>query len=562
MRLAASIESLQQGFRQEELTLGLAIFSSRIYTADPARPWVEAIAMEGNRIAAAGSNEEVRKICGRDTEVFDLPGRLVTPGFVDAHVHFVNFGLTSQRVDLRNLSSLSACRERIRQAAALHRPGKWIVGRGWDPGRWVERRDPALLDIDDLAPHNPIMMVHASGHTVWVNSLALALSGISRKTPDPPGGRIERDPASGDLTGLIREARFLIENQIPHPTPQELREAALAAQQEALRFGITGVHSCETLRHWEVLARLQEERKLKLRVYHLLPPEDLDEAAFRQIRPGEEDGRLWFGHVKLLADGSLGSGTALLHEPYHDDPSHRGIARLSPAELRERIELSYRSGWDVAVHAIGDRALSNVLEAVAAARQGYPGPRRDRVEHAQLFRPQDLGRFRDLGLAATVQPTFIPTAWPMAERRLGPGRCRYAYACRSFLQAGIPLQLSTDAPVATINPLPGLRAAVTRQTPEGDPPGGWFPGERLTLEESIKGYTAIPAWTSRKENDLGTLARNKRADLTVFNQDLFGLPPDRWSSVEIEMTIVNGEIVYPSGKETGEPLSGGTVGSK
>jgi predicted amidohydrolase YtcJ len=520
------------------------ILSARVFTGDPERPLAEAVGIKGNRIAAVGSNEEVRSSCRGTAQLLELPGRLVTPGLVDGHCHFVSLGSTLQMVNLRNLPSLAACRERIRQGSASRRPGEWIIGRGWNQHQWDERREPTCHDLDDLVPHSPAMMVRVCGHSVWVNAMALVEAGITRETPDPPGGRIERDPISGDPTGLLHEARHLIEEVIPPPTLEESKRAALAAQQEALRVGLTGVHSPEGLQPWEALTSLDAEGKLKLRVHHLVLSDELEEAVSRGIAPGQGSERLWFGQVKLFADGSLGAGTALLHEPYSDDPSQRGIAYTEPELLREKIQLAYERGWDVAIHAIGDRGVTNALEAIAAARKVHPGAKRDRIEHVQLFRPQDLSLFRDLNVVASVQPAFVPTDWQVAERRWGRDRLRYAYAWKSLLEARIPMQFGSDAPVESINPLLGLQAAVTRQTPRGEPAGGWRPEERLDLEEGIRAYTLPSSWTSGKEHHLGTIAPGRWADLSVFQEDLFRLGPEQWPSVEAEMTVVHGEVVY------------------
>jgi hypothetical protein len=527
--------------------MDLAIFSSRIFTGNPAQPWAEALKITGNRITEVGSNADVKKTCRKDTRMLALPGRLVTPGLVDAHCHFVSLGQSYHMVDLRRTSSLAEARERVRKAAASRLPGEWIIGRGWNHYQWEEHREPTKYDLDDITPDNPVMMVRVCGHSIWVNSQALARAGITRETPDPPGGQIDKDPTHGKPTGLIREARFLIEDQIPPPTLEERKRAALAAQRQAWRCGITGVHSCETLKEWEALAALEQEGSLKLRIYHLIPPEDLEDAAARGITAGVGSDRLWFGHVKLFADGSLGSGTALLHEPYCDAPMEYGVARLEPEVLTEKIQLAYRQGYDVAIHAIGDRAVTHALEGIAAARKQHPGSHRDRLEHVQLFRPQDLPLFDQLGVVASVQPVFMSTDWATADKRWGRDRCHHAYAWKSLLQAGIRVQFGTDAPVEPISPLFGLQAAVTRQTPAGDPPGGWYPEQRLSLEESLTGYTAVAAWVARGEHTLGSLAPGKWADLTVFSQDLFHLPPEQWTSVETELTMVHGEVVYQSG---------------
>lgn len=524
-----------------------AILSARIFTGDAARPWAEALRVADDRVVALGTDREVKAACGRGARVLVLRDRLVTPGIVDAHLHFVSLGLSLQRVDLRDLPSIENCRAQVKQAVAARRPGEWIIGRGWSEQGWKEQREPAARDLDDIAPHHPVMLIRHCGHTVWLNSLAMRLTHIQAGTPDALGARIDRDADTGEPTGLLREYLKIIEREIPPPTLEERKQAALRAQREALRFGVTGVHSCETLAEWEALAAVEAEGKLKVRVHHLLPPEELEPARSRGIELGRGSDRLWFGQVKLFADGSLGSGTALLHEPYTDNPSERGLAALTPKELQERIELAYRSGGDVGVHAIGDLAVSHVLEAIEGARKRHAGPRRDRIEHVQLFQPDDLARFRDLGVVASVQPVHLLTDRPVAEKRWGMERCRYAYAWRSLLRAGVRLQFGSDAPVETINPLLSFHAAVTRQSLSGEPENGWFPGERLTLPEVIQAFTQVPAWVSRKEHQLGTLAPGKKADLVVFGQDPFRTAPGRLPSVEVEMTMVDGEILYHKG---------------
>ncbi len=525
----------------------IVILSTRIFTGDPARPWAEALCVKDDRVLAVGSNQEIKQACSRQAQVFELPGRLVTPGIVDAHLHFVNFGLSLRRVDLRDHPSIEACRQRVKAAAAHQESGEWIIGRGWSEHAWKEQRAPTALDLDDITPHHPVMLIRHCGHTVWLNSLAMAKARIGKATPDPPGARIERDGRTGEPTGLLREYRGIIEKEIPPPTLDERKQAALLAQAAALRFGVTGVHSCETLREWEALAALEKEEKLKVRVHHLLPPEELEEARSRGVKLGQGSERLWFGQVKLFADGSLGSGTALLHEPYTDNPSSRGIACLTPKELQDRIELAYQAGGDVGVHAIGDQAVTDVLQSIAGARKRCPGTRRDRIEHVQLFHPDDLPHFRDLGVVASVQPVHLLTDMPVAERKWGMDRCRFSYAWKSMLKAGVPLQFGSDAPVESINPLLSFHAALTRQSLSGEPRDGWFPDERLTLEEIIHGFTAVPAWVSRRENQLGTLAPGKKADFVVFSRDLFQTAPAHLASVEVEMTMVNGEVVYQKG---------------
>jgi predicted amidohydrolase YtcJ len=530
--------------------MALALLSTKVFTGNPVRPWAEAVGIENGRIVAVGSNAEVTAAIAGQVETVTLPGRLVTPGLVDGHCHFLNYGLYLRRVDLRDLPSLAACRERIREAVRSRAPGEWIVGRGWNHHYWEEQREPHRGDMDDIAPENPIMMVRACGHSQWLNSRALEAAKITRATPDPAGGRIDRDPATGEPTGMLRELRTFVERAIPAPSLEERRKAALLAQQRALRLGITGAHTCERYQQWEAFDALDREGALKVRIYHLLWPEDLDEAAANGVRPGCGSDRLWAGHMKLYADGSLGAGTALLHEPYTDEPGNSGLEVLSLRLLQEKIELAYRRGYDVGIHAIGDKAVTHCLLAIAAAREAHPGPRRDRIEHVQTYRPEDLTRFRELGIVASVQPCFVSTDWCVAEKRWGAARCRTGYAWRSLKDAGIPLLFGSDAPVEPMDPMLGLQAAVTRQTPDGNPPGGWHPEQRLSLEEGLQGFTAAPAWVSRREDRSGSIRVGHWADLTVFARDLFTTPPAEWTSVPVEMTVVNGEVLFQ-----GEPSS-------
>jgi predicted amidohydrolase YtcJ len=524
--------------------MDFAIFSTRIFTGNPAHPWAEALKVTDDRISHLGSNAEVKEACSPNTEMLDLPGKLVTPGLVDAHCHFMNLGRSFQLVDLRNASSLAEVRERIQKTVVSRQAGEWIIGRGWDHHKWEEQREPTRKDLDDIVPENPAMMVRACGHCICVNTAALERAGVSGRTPSPAGGKIDKDPISGEPTGILREARDIIEPHIPPLTLEARKQMALAAQEHALQRGITGVHTCESLKEWEAFAALEAEGKLKVRVYHLLPPDDLEEAAGRGITAGFGSERLWFKHAKLFADGSLGAGTALMHAPYSDDPNECGIACLEREVLEEKIKLAYSFGCDVAIHTIGDLAVTNALESIAAARKQFPGDHRDRLEHVQIYRPRDLSLFNDLEVVASVQPVFIPTDWAPADKRWGPERCRSAYAWKSMLQNGLRVQFGSDAPVEPINPIYGIHAAVTRQTVLGEPSGGWYPEQKLSLEESITGFTATAAWTSRREDKLGSITPGKWADLTVYSRDLFKLSPDDWPNVETEMTVVNGEVVY------------------
>ena len=522
--------------------MNLKIRSARIFTGNPEQPWAEAICCQDDRITAVGTDAQIAAIDGNYREI-ELPGRLITPGFVDAHTHLTTFGMTLRWIDFTDLSSLEACRERIREAIPRIAPGEWVIGRGWNHHLWPGDQEPDRHDLDDLLPNNPAMMIRICGHSIWVNSTALELSHITSDTPEPAGGKIDRD-ASGNPTGIIREAQQLIEDHIPPLSREDRKQAVLAAQEAMLRFGITGVRSMEGFECWEALHELDQEEALKLRVYHLVRPGQLQQAVSAGLMPGKGSERLWGGQLKLFADGSLGAATALLHEAYADEPDEYGLPFMTREELQKHAESAYQHGFDVAIHAIGDKAVTNALDALEAARKKYPGAWRDSIEHVQLVRPEDLERFRRLGITASMQPRFITTDHKVAMAKWGEVRCRNAYALRTVLEYGISLQFSSDTPVEPCDPRHGLYAAVTRQSADGEPAGGWFPNQCLTLAEAITGYTSRHAWSSHREHELGMLAPGRKADITVFAQDLFALQPKEWFAVDTEMTIVNGEIAY------------------
>lgn len=519
-----------------------AIYSSTVFTGIPDKLWAEAVGIKNGCIAVVGTNQEV-KAALPDARAIELPGRLVTPGFVDAHCHLVGFARTQLMIDLNGLTSLKACRDRIQEFVSKATPGQWILGRGWNHNLWAEARTPTKKDLDDISPDNPLMMIRTCGHSEWLNSRALERAGITRESPDPPGARFDRDPA-GDLTGLLHEARELISEFIPPFGEAELKTALAKAQSKILQLGLTGLHSCESLAEWKMLKEMDKKGDLKMRVHHLVQSYDLAEFDERNLAWTSGNQRLWIGHLKLFADGSLGSGTALMHDAYTDEPGNFGIHCLDAAELKENVLEAYKRGLSVAIHAIGDKASTNALNAIAHGREQYPGPWRDRIEHVQLCREQDLARYREMGIVASVQPVFVQSDWHVADRRWGSDRCSKAYAWKKLVEMGIPIQFGSDAPVESNRPVIGLQAAVLRQTSDLKPEGGWQPAQKLTLEESLTGFTRTAAYTSQKEDHLGSLKPGNWADLTVFEKDLTITPAREWHDVEVEMTIVDGDIVY------------------
>ena len=527
----------------------LALLSTKIFTGEDNRPWAEALAVDNGRIVKVGTNEEITDFCTADFERIELPGRLIVPGLVDGHLHFLKYGQSFTMVDLQKVASIEACRERVRVAVSQARPGDWIVGWGWNHHIWEEGREPHKTDLDDIAPENPVILSRMCGHSAWVNSRALEIAGIDRNTPNPPGGRYEHDPVTGDLTGVVREKAEAIKDCIPEPTSEDLKNMALTAQREAFRRGITGVHTLESLNEFKVWKNLDEQGLLKIRIHHTLPPAQLPEALAMGLKPALGSDRLWFGGVKMFTDGSLGSGTALMFEEYSDEPGNFGIEFTPLSELKDCMLTAYEHGCDAAIHAIGDRGIHTALETYAAGRAKYPGDHRDRVEHCQCFRDEDLDRIAEMGLVASVQPVHLTTDWAIADKRWGGSRCPKAYAYNSLLKNGVKVQFGSDAPVEPADPLLSIRAAVLRQDLAGRPEGGWYPEERMALDDCLKAFSSTPAWVSRKENDLGTITEGKLADLTILAGDLFELPPDEWLSVQVDMTVVGGEIVYRRGED-------------
>ncbi|MCP4021663.1 MAG: amidohydrolase [Desulfobacteraceae bacterium] len=524
--------------------MDFAILSADIYTQDPVRPCAQAIKILNGCIEAVGTNDQIKKTLTSKTRVMEMPGKLIIPGLTDSHIHFISLGQSLNMVDLRDLPSWDACRQKIKTAVKTLNPGQWIIGRGWNQNMWQNNTEPVKEWLDDITPENPAMMVRVCGHNVLANSLALEKAGIDKNSVQPPGGRIDKDPYTNEPVGLIRESIHLIEDHIPPLDSAARFKAAWAAQQEVLRFGITGIHSIEGVQELKTLKKMNHDNVLKTRVYHMIQADELALAQKEEIYPGKGNDKLWHGHVKLFADGSLGACTALLHEPYNNSKNNYGIPFLKLHELEDKIRKAYELNWNVAIHAIGDKAVSNSLEAISRARQAVPGQRRDRIEHLQLFRDNDLARIKDLEIIASVQPGFIATDMDVARDLWGVDRCQNGYAWKTLMDKGIPLQFGSDSPVEPANPLLGIQGAVTRQTPAGKPGNGWFPNQRLSLEQAIAGYTQQPAVTSKRENVLGSLTPGKWADMTIFEENLFKIPPLQWHNVPVAFTVVNGEFVY------------------
>lgn len=523
----------------------LVLRGGDVHTMDAALPRASAIAVRGGKIAAVGSDASIAAWIGPSTRVVELGGRSVTPGLVDAHCHVFGLAADLQRVSVRNLASEEAVAEVLAKAAAGRPAGEWLLGRGWDQNRWQGQRFPTRASLDKLLGDRPVALERIDGHALWLNSAALAKAGITKATRDPAGGKILRD-GKGQPTGvLVDNATALAERAIPSPTP-EVRERWLRqALALASSLGLTGAHEMgideETA---AVYRKLAEAGELPLRIYAFAAA-PADAERLHGLPPRPATGRFVMRGVKFFTDGALGSRGARLYADYSDDAKNRGLWVTDPATLTRSVEAAVGGGWQVAVHAIGDAGIGAVLDAFAAANEIHPGDHRLRIEHAQIIAPRDLERLAAMapsGVIASMQPTHATSDMGWAERRVGPQRILGAYAWRSMLDRKIPLAAGSDFPVEEPSPLLGIYAAVTRQDKDGQPPGGWTPAQRLTLDEALAAFTSGAAYAEGAEQVRGVIAAGKDADLTVYDRPLTA---DRGLlDTAIRMTVVGGEIEY------------------
>jgi predicted amidohydrolase YtcJ len=519
----------------------VVLIGGDLWTMDPKNPRAEAVAWRGDRIVAVGDAATVRALAGPSTKLIDLHGRSATPGLVDAHCHLYGLGTDLENVSLRELPSEAAAVQKMAEAAKARPAGQWLIGRGWDQNKWPGQQFPTKKALDAAVGDRPVVLTRIDGHAIWVNSVALREAGITKATPDPDGGKIVRD-ASGEPTGvLIDNAEGLVFRKQPEASP-ELREQRLkAAAAVAIAAGLTGVHDMgieeATAGSYRKLAGAHQ---LPLRVYaYLTAPDRLERYA---TAPVAATGRFTMRGVKLYADGALGSRGARLYAPYTDDPKNQGLWRTDPAMLTKSVEAAVAGGWGVAIHAIGDAGVGAVIDAFAAAEAAHPGDHRLRIEHTQVIAPKDVPRMAAAHAIASMQPTHATSDMPWAEARLGPERVKGAYAWRTMLEQHIPLAAGSDFPVEQVSPLLGLYAAVTRQDPKGMPAGGWYPGQRMTLDEAVEAFTRGAAYAEFAEDTRGMLAVGRRADFTVFSGKL--VPDKSLLELKIDYTIVDGEIVY------------------
>lgn len=526
-----------------------AVFvADRVYTLDSENPTADAVVVNDGIIQAVGPKEKMLALAGRGTIVHRLEGAVIVPGLVDAHCHLMGLGLGLDRLDLTGTSSYQEVLNIVARKAASAPDGEWILGRGWDQNDWEVKSWPTREELDRVTPNNPAYLKRVDGHAALVNSLALELAGIDDATPDPPKGKIIKD-GGRPIGVLIDDAMDLVGDVVPPPTVEAKRRAILRAADLCISAGLVGVHeagvSRETL---ELYRRMADSGELPFYVYAMISGQDstLGEVLDRgpEIRRG---GTLTVRAIKLYADGALGSRGAALLEPYSDDSENTGLLMVEEDSLAALTENAFRHGFQVCVHAIGDRANRVVLNAYekALSAAGVEGPdARLRIEHAQILAPSDIPRFASLGVIASMQPTHCTSDMPWATKRLGSRRLPGAYAWASLLKSGAVIAAGSDFPVESHKPLLGFYAAVTRETADGYPVNGWRPSEKMTRGEALASFSRGAAYAAFEEDVAGTLAPGKRADMTVLNLDIMEVPPDEILDAEIVMTVVGGRVVF------------------
>ncbi|MEO5565693.1 MAG: amidohydrolase [Luteimonas sp.] len=525
------------------------LLGGKVWTGNPQQPEVEAVAIRGGRIAAVGSDREIRQWIDTRTQVIPLQGRRVLPGFNDAHVHFFDGGQGLASVDLRDAASPAMFRDRIEAYAATLPPGRWVLNGNWDHERWTPATLPTRALIDAVTVAKPVFINRLDGHMALANSLALQLAGITRDTPDPPGGSIVRD-ASGEPTGVLKDAAMnAVYAVIPAPSQDEIITALRAAMRYGNENGVTSVQDMsagpDVLRAYQ---QLLDRGELSVRVYGLQPLAQWKRLAAVGIRAGLGNDMLRIGGLKGFADGSLGSTTALFFDPYLDEPATSGLPSdemLDGNTMLENMLGADAAGLQIAVHAIGDKANATVLDMFAeVARRNGPRDRRMRIEHAQHLRASDFPRFRAQGVVASMQPYHAIDDGRWADKRIGAERAKGTYAFRSLLDAGAILAFGSDWFVAPMVPLMGIYAATTRRTLDGAHPDGWVPEQKISVAEAVRAYTMGSAYASGEEANKGSLEPGKLADLVVLSDDIFAIEPAAIERVKVDSTILGGKLVF------------------
>ncbi|MCG6959949.1 amidohydrolase [bacterium BMS3Abin03] len=530
-----------------------AFINGKIYTVNENQPYAEAIITEGNKIAFVGSNEEVKKFIDESTKVIDLNGKLMLPGFNDSHLHFISGGNYLLGINLRPAHSKEEFVQIIKEYVKDRKDSskninKWITGGRWDHEQWKEKVLPTKELIDSITGDIPVFVSRIDGHIGLANSRALQLAGITKNTPDPDGGLIIRDKNTGEPTGILKDnAMELVFKIIPPPSLEENVENALRAIEEANKLGITSVQDMTQPGELEAYMKILRDGKLTCRIYSITPINKYKELVNSDITAGHDEAIIKRGALKGYADGSLGASTAWFFEHYSQDTTNFGLPMdvVTNGKLKKWAFDADKNHLQICVHAIGDRANAFMLDLYEEIKKDNPGwDRRFRIEHAQHLRESDIPRFNTIGVIASVQPYHCIDDGVWAEKRIGPERIHFTHVYKSLLDNNVKVAFGTDFPVAPLNPLLGIYAAVTRRTVDGKNPDGWIPGQKISVEDAIKCYTLNPAYASFDENTKGSIEVGKFADLVVLSDDILSIDPVKIKNVQVMMTVFNGEIIF------------------
>jgi len=542
-------------------TADTVIVNARIYTVNARQRWAEAIAIQGDKILAVGSAKEIAAYRGTSARVIDAGGRLILPGFTDCHVHFLDGSLSLERVDLSETKTVAEIQQRVKAYATAHPEQPWVLGRGWSYTAFT----PGLPDkkyLDEIVPNRPVYLEGFDGHTWWANSKALELAGITRQTPNPTNGGFVRDLKTGEPTGAVKEdaADAVMRRFVPVPTREEKLRALRAGMKEANRFGLVRVHVAGSVsagigdvQDVDLFEELRRTGELSVRMYlaYRLDPPAVTAEQLRQIDDFHNryhDEWISAGAAKFFLDGVIETRTAAMLSPYTNDPSRSGELNWSPAVYQAAVAELDRRGIQIFSHAVGDRAIRQALDSYANAQQtNHTKDARHRIEHIECVSAADIPRFGQLGVIASFQPLHAypdDDIFKVWSPNVGQERTQRAWVWHSIKNGGGVLGFGSDWPIVTLSPWPGVQNALTRQTVEGDPPGGFLPQERLSLEDTLRAYTLDAAFAGRREESEGSLEPGKLADLIVLSQDLFKVAPSNAAKTEVLLTMVGGKVVY------------------
>jgi predicted amidohydrolase YtcJ len=525
----------------------MILINANIYTLDNSMYKPDAIIVRENKIFDLGKSEEILSKYKSD-KIIDLKGKTVLPGLIDAHAHMFGLGQMLNSLVLVGLNSAGQIVDKVKEKASTITTGEWIYGRGWDQTLWLDKSFPTKDVLDKIAPNNPVILGRIDGHAIWVNQKAIKLANVSRSTKDPEGGKIVRDK-DGNPTGVfIDQAVDLIKIAVPLPSDTEVEKCILLSARECIKYGLTEVHDMGLNEQFiRVYKKLVDENKLPLRIYGAIdaPSDTWNEFSSKGPLIGYGNGKLTIRAMKLYADGALGSRGAALLESYSDDPGNRGLTMRGEDEMENLTKQAIEKGFQVCIHAIGDRGnhiVLNVFEKIS--KDKIISDSRFRIEHAQVVSLDDLPRFKSLSIIPSMQPIHATSDMDWAEVRLGPNRIKGAYAWKSLLNSGSIIPAGSDFPNDIMQPLWGFYAAITRKDKDGKPEDGWYPEQCMTREEALKSYTKWAAYTAFEERLKGTITIGKLADLTILSNDIMTISPNEILTTNVEMTIVDGKVVY------------------